>query len=78
MKLCTAAIGSLTYAIKAQRALEKASVSAQTVKLDAARTRGGCAYGVSFPCEESRRVRAVIHAEKIPVKSYIDGGGDLV
>lgn len=75
MKICTAAIGSLTYAIKAQRALAQAGIAGDIVKLDASMTRRGCAYGVEFPCEEGRSVRAIMNAEKITVSSYINGNG---
>ena len=75
MNICTAAIGSLTYAIKAQRALEQGGIGGEIVKLDASMTRRGCAYGVEFPCELQREVRAIMNAEKITVNSYINGGG---
>lgn len=75
MKQCTAALGSLTYAIKAQRALAEAGVSCEIVKLDSSMTRRGCAYGVEFPCSEQRSVRTVMNAEKITVTSYINNGG---
>ena len=72
MNICTAA---LTYAIKAQRALEQGGIGGEIVKLDASMTRRGCAYGVEFPCELQREVRAIMNAEKITVNSYINGGG---
>ena len=75
MNICTAAIGSLTYAIKAQRALDQGGIGGEIVKLDASMTRRGCAYGVEFPCELQREVRAIMNAEKITVNSYINGGG---
>jgi len=75
MKNCTAAIGSLTYAIKAQRALEQAGFFGNIVKLNASMTRRGCAYGLEFHCEDMRAVRAIINTESIPVSSYINGGG---
>ncbi len=78
MKICTAAIGSLTYAIKAQRSLEQANLSSKIVKLDASMTRRGCAYGVEFPCELQRSVRNVMSAEQIHVSSYINGGGGAI
>ena len=75
MKICTAAIGSLTSAIKAQRALAQAGIAGDIVKLDASMTRRGCAYGVEFPCEEGRSVRTIMNAEKITVSNYINGNG---
>ena len=75
MKQCTAALESLTYAIKAQRALAEAEIPCEIVKLDASMTRRGCAYGVEFPCSEQRSVRAVMNAENITVTGYINNGG---
>ena len=75
MKTCTAAIGSLTYAIKAQKALSQNGIHNNIVKLDASMTRRGCAYGIEFPCEEQRSVRTVMNEEKIPISSYINSGG---
>ena len=75
MKICTAAIGSLTYAIKAQRALRDAGIDGDIVKLDASMTRRGCAYGVEFPCDHGLTVRSIMNAEKINVSNYIGGNG---
>ena len=75
MNLCTAAIGSLTYTIKAQRALERVGIGSHVVKLSASMTRRGCAYGLEFPIQELKTVRAVMSQEKIGVSSYINGGG---
>lgn len=75
MKQCTAALGSLTYAIKAQRALAEAGVHSEIVKLDSSMTRRGCSYGVEYSCSDQRSVRAVMSAEKITVTGYINGGG---
>lgn len=78
MKQCTAAMGSLTYAIKAQRALAEGGITCEIVKLDSSMTRRGCAYGVTFSCEEQRAVRAVLSKEKITVTGYVNGGGELL
>ena len=75
MKICTAAIGSLTHAINAQRALSDAGIHGDIVKLDASMTRRGCAYGVEFPCEQGRTVRSVMNAKKINVSNYFGGSG---
>lgn len=75
MKQCTAALGSLTNAIKAQRALTKEGIQCEVVKLDSSMTRRGCAYGVEYSCSDHRSVRAVMNQEKITVTSYINGSG---
>lgn len=79
MKICTAAIGSLTNAIQAQHALSDAGIDGSIVKLDASITRKGCAYGVEFSCDQLRSVRAVMSAKKIKVSNYLNGiGGTLL
>ena len=79
MKNCTAAIGSLTLAMKAHAALEQAELSSKIVKLEPSMTKRGCAYGVEYPCEIHRSVRSAFTAAKIPVSGYIkSGGGELL
>ncbi len=78
MKLCTASFGSLTYAIKAQKELERAGLSVRVVKLDASLSRRGCAYGVEFPCAEGRHVRSILGAAGLPATGYRSGGGELL
>ena len=76
--LCTAAIGSLTHAIKGQRILAENGVTGTIVKLDSKKTRRGCAYGIEFPCSEFKTVRSALGAARLPVSQYTDGGGELV
>ena len=75
MKACTAAIGSLTVAMKARSALEGARLEGKIVKLDPSMTRRGCAYGIEYPCEYHKAVRSAFNAANISVSSYIKGGG---
>ena len=76
--LCTAAIGSLTHAIKGQRLLAEIGITGTVVKLDSKKTRRGCAYGIEFPCQNYKEVRAKLGAARLPVSQYTDGGGELV
>ena len=75
MKSCTAAIGSLTVAMKANAVLEQSGLSGKIVKLDPSMTRRGCAYGIEYSCEEHKAVRSAFNTAKISVSSYIKGGG---
>ncbi len=75
MKPCTAAIGSLTIAMKALSVLEQADLSARIVKLDPSMTRKGCAYGIEYSCENHKAVRSAFNAANISASSYIKGGG---
>ena len=75
MKICTAALGSLTNAMKAQRVLSEAEIESNIVKLEASMTRKGCAYGVEFPCDLIKTVRSLMNAKGISVSNYINGNG---
>ena len=75
MKSCTAAIGSLTLAMKAQSALDNSRVNGKIVKLDPSMTKRGCAYGIEYACEDHKAVRSAFNAAKISVSSYLKGGG---
>ena len=75
MKSCTAAIGSLTIAMKAKTALDSAALDGRIVKLDPSMTRRGCAYGIEYFCEDHKAVRSAFNTAKISVSSYIKGGG---
>lgn len=75
MNICTAAIGSLTVAMKAHSVLAGTGLENKIVKLDPSMTRRGCAYGIEYPCEDHKAVRSAFNTAKISVSSYIKGGG---
>lgn len=71
---CVAALGAMTVAIKAKRALAFAGIKAEVVALAPQQTRRGCAYGVEFSLEEERMARAALRENGISVSQYIRGG----
>ena len=71
--LCTAVIGSMTQAMKAQSILAEASIRASLTKISSGRTSGGCAYGVDFPCTQSGNVRMILDRAGIRVREYLQG-----
>ena len=75
---CTAALASLTYAMKAQGVLSAAGFYTDIIKLDPSRSRRGCAYGIQFDCNDSDKVRKALKASGIDVTRYIRGGGDII
>ena len=75
MYYCTAVIGSVTAAMKAQKALASAAIRSTVVKLDSSVTNKGCAYGVEYDCKQSSNVRATLNSAGIRVSRYTDGGG---
>ena len=70
---CTAVIGSMTQAMKAQSALSEAAIRSSIVKVSSAKTTGGCAYGVDFSCTQSANVRTVLERGGIRVREYLKG-----
>lgn len=70
---CTAVIGSMTQAMKAQSLLAEAAIRAAVVKVSSAKTTGGCAYGVDFPCTQSANVRTVLDRAGVRVREYLQG-----
>ena len=70
---CTAVIGSMTQAMKAQTALAEASIRASVTKISSTKTQTGCVYGLDFPCRQENNVRQVLQDAKIPVRQYLGG-----
>ena len=70
---CTAVIGSMTQAMKAQSVLAEAAIRASLTKISSSRTRGGCAYGVDFPCTQSGNVQTVLTRAGVRVREYLQG-----
>lgn len=55
---CSAEIGSITQALKAQDTLAFASIPSKVVKSRA--SRNGCIYAITFSCSEEARVRELL------------------
>ena len=68
--LCSAAIGSVTEAMRAERALAAMAIRSDVIKTER-NGRRGCIYGVSFPCAEENNVRSALGAAKISVKEWV-------
>lgn len=73
-RTCVAAIGAMTGAVKAQRALLSVGIAAEVVALSPEQTKRGCAYGVEFPCDRETEVRAALRAARVSVSQYISKG----
>lgn len=71
---CYAELGSVTYAMKAQKALSAAAIPSTVVKSESSSSRRGCTYGIRFSCLQENNVRMVLDAARIPVKQW---NGDL-
>ncbi len=71
--LCTAVIGSMTQAMKAQTILAEAAIRASLTKISSSKATGGCAYGVDFPCAQSGNVRIILEQAGVRVREYLKG-----
>ena len=68
---CTAVIGSMTGAMRAQSILAEAAIRAVVVKVSSSKSTGGCAYGVDFPCTQSGNVGMILDRAGIRVREYL-------
>ena len=64
---CTATIGSVTGAMRAQNALARAAIPTSVIKEESAR---GCIYSLSFSCVQMNNVRTVLEHERIRVREW--------
>lgn len=69
---CSAELGSVTNAMKAQKALAAAAIPSAVVKTESS-SRRGCAYGIRFSCNQFNNVRTVLSAARISVKQWNPG-----
>lgn len=73
-KGCSAIMGTLTNAQKAQKALSAAAIPTSLGKDEALSSNRGCIWSVNFSCNQLENVRAVLLASGISVKKW--GRGD--
>ncbi len=71
-RVCVAAIGSVTSAMSAQSALSSASIRSNVLKINSAKSGVGCAYGISFACNQGDNVKEILRSSGIRVKKYIE------
>ncbi len=70
--ICTAVVGSMTQAMKAQRVLAEAAIRVNIAKISSHSAHNGCAYGVDYPCTQSANVRTILSGAGIRVKQYLE------
>ena len=67
---CIAVIGSTTQAMNAQGVLARAGIRVEMIKAaDSMGSGRGCAYALSFPCEQEATVKTVLRTAGIRVRS---------
>ena len=67
--VCTAVTGSMTMALKAQRALARDAIRANTVKIS--RSQSGCVYGVEFECVLMGKVKETLDSIGVEVREFL-------
>ena len=70
--ICSADIGSVTEAMKAQRVLATAAIPSEIIKNDRNPRGRGCIFGIEFSCSQKNNVRAVLDAARIRPKAWND------
>jgi len=69
---CSAAIGSVTQAMKAQKALAAAAIPSTVLEWESSSRLRGCVYGVRYSCKQQRNVETVLASARIAVKQWND------
>ena len=74
---CSCMIGSMTQAMRGQKALAGAAILADVIKANTGSSLRGCAYGLSYPCAQENNVKTVLTRAGVRVRSYQGGNSDL-
>lgn len=76
MSRCISSLKSMTHAQKARRLLENERIGCEIVGLDKNLTKNGCAFGISYECRESDRVKVILERRGLGYGVMIgkDGG----
>lgn len=70
---CSAVIGSLTNAQRAQKALAQAAIPSSVAKSETAVSQRGCVWSIYFACNQGENVRSVLSAAGINVRAWNNG-----
>ena len=67
---CSAEIGSVTEAMKAQKVLAAAAIPSEIIKKEGSSRRRGCVFGIGFSCAQLNNVRAVLGSARIYPRAF--------
>ena len=73
---CTAVMGTLTNAQKAQKVLSSAAIPSSVTKSETSSSHRGCVWGINFSCNQLENIKAVLSSAGINVKSW-SAGNDI-
>ena len=71
-KDCSAVLGTLTSAQKAQRVLSAAAIPTSISKSESSSLHRGCVWSISFSCNQKENVKSVLTSSGIKVKAWSD------
>ena len=69
--VCSAVIGSMTAALKAQRLLSGHALRSNVKKISPASRTRGCIYGIEFDCAQFQNVRSLLESSNTEVLEYL-------
>ena len=72
MKKRIIAVGSVTYAMKAKRILQRIRIRTKLVKIDANKSKSGCTHGLEFDEEDFYSVIMELRNQGIHYSTYSD------
>ena len=67
---CSAEIGSVTEAMRAQKILASAAIPSEIIKKESSSRNRGCIFGIGFSCSQQNNVRAILGSKKIYPKVW--------
>lgn len=67
---CVAEIGSMTQALKAQKALTEQAIPSTVVKTNSSKGGGGCAYGLSLNCAQRENAQNIFERSRVKVRRW--------
>ena len=70
MKQTTLTVGSVTYAIKAKKALSGIGIKSKLIKVDSSKSALGCEYGIEFSSVYFLDAVAELKKQKINYSLY--------
>ncbi len=70
---CSAIMSTLTNAQMAQKVLAAAAIPSNVVKAPPSEAHRGCAWSVSFSCNQMQNVKTVLSANGISVRAWESG-----
>ena len=70
---CALSLGSVTVATRAQRALARAAIYSEIIRLGGDSRGTGCTYGIEFGCSQLGNVKTVLGSIGIRAREIIGG-----